>query len=133
MLRFQRPPDAVFQAILRDSIDYSIDAISILLVLNEYDEARAREDMEADYPAMAKVFTPSLARTILLNLRGCLDRPEIYSLNNYHYVLLFDVMAYYADIHNDMVAISESREGEIEASFVDPYSGPQKSDNSIRW
>lgn len=121
MLRFQRPPDVVFQAILRDSIDYSIDFIHILIEKNEYDESRAREDMKADCPAMAKVFTPSLARTTLLNLRRCLDRPEIYSLNNYHYLLLFDVMAYYADIHNGMVAMSENREERVEASFVDPF------------
>jgi hypothetical protein len=121
MLRFQRPPDVVFQAILRDSIDYSIDFIEILIGNNEYDEARARESMKADYPAMAKVFTPSLARTTLLNLRSRLDRPEVYSLNNYHYLLLFDVMAFYSDIHNDMAAISNSREEEKEASFVDPF------------
>jgi len=76
MLRFQRPPDVVFQAILRDSIDYSIDFIEVLMDRNEYDEERAREEMKADCPAMAKVFTPSLATTTLLNLRRCLDRPE---------------------------------------------------------
>jgi hypothetical protein len=121
MLRFQRPPDVVFQAILRDSMDFSIDFIHVLIENNEYDESRAREDMKADCPAMAKVFTPSLARTTLLNLRKRLDRPEICSLNNYHYLLLFDVMAYYADIHNDMITISNSREERKEASFVDPF------------
>lgn len=121
MLRFQRPPDVVFQAILRDSMSYSIDFIKALIDNNEYDELRAREDMKADYPAMAKVFTPSLARTTLVNLSRCLDRPEVYSLNNYHYLLLFDVMAYYSDIHNDMVAISENKKDRKEACFVDPF------------
>jgi len=121
MLRFQRPPDVVFQAILRDSMDFSIDFIRVLIENNEYDESRAREDMKADCPAMAKVFTPSLARTTLLKLRKCLDRPEIYSLNNYHYLLLFDAIAYYADIHNGMVEMSENEEERKEASFVDPF------------
>jgi hypothetical protein len=121
MLRFQRPPDVVFQAILRDSLDLSIDFIDILIENNDYDEARVRECMEADYPAMAKVFTPLLARTTLWNLRKRLDRPEIYSLNNYHYLLLFDVMSYFADIHNGMVAMSESGEERVVASFVDPF------------
>lgn len=121
MLRFQRPPDAVFQAILRDSLDFSIDFIDILTENNEHDEPRAREEMKADCPAMAKVFTPSLARNTLWNLRKRLDRPEIYSLNNYHYLLLFDVIAYYADIHNDTVAMSETGEERTEAIFVDPF------------
>ncbi len=102
-------------------MDFSIDFIHILIENNEYDESRAREDMKSDCPAMAKVFTPSLARTTLLKLRKCLDRPEIYSLNNYHYLLLFDAIAYYADIHNDMIPMAESRGERKEASFVDPF------------
>jgi hypothetical protein len=82
MLRFQRPPDVVFQAILRDSLSYSIDFINDLIGNNEYDASRTREDMKGIYPAMVKVFTPSLARTTLLNLRRRLDRPETYYLNN---------------------------------------------------
>jgi hypothetical protein len=109
MLRFQRPPDVVFQAILRDSMSYSIDFIKDLIEDNDFDESRAREDMKEFYPAMVKVFTPSLARTTLIKLRKCLDRSEIYHLNDYHYLVLYDVMDFYADIHNDMVAISKSR------------------------
>ena len=111
----------MFQAILRDSMSYSIDFIKVLIDNNEFDESRAREDMKGFYPAMVKVFTPSLARTTLLNLRRCLDRPEIYYLNNYHYLILYDVMDFYADIHNDMVAISKGKKDRKEASFVDPF------------
>ena len=121
MLRFQRPPDVVFQAILRDSLDYSIDFIKDLIDDNDYDESRAREDMKGFYPAMVKVFPPSLARTTLLNLRRRLDMPEIYSLNNYHYLILYDVMDFYSDIRNDMVALSKSKKDRKEASFVDPF------------
>lgn len=102
-------------------MDYAIDFIHVLIENNEYDESLAREAMMADFPAMAKVFTPSLARTTLLNLRSRLDRPEVYSLNNYHYLILYDVIDFYADIHNDMVAISENKEDRKEASFVDPF------------
>lgn len=121
MLRFQRPPDIVFQAILRDSMSYSIDFINDLIEDNQFDESRAREDMKGFYPAMVKIFTPSLARTTLINLRKRLDRPEIYHLNDYHYLLLYDVMDFYADIHNDMAGISKSRKDRKEASFVDPF------------
>jgi hypothetical protein len=121
MLQFQRPPDVLFQAILRDSMSYSIDLIKDLIENNQYDEARAREEMKGFCPAVAKVFPPSLARTTLLNLRGCLDRPELYYLNNYHYLLLYDVMDFYADIHNDIVAESKSKKERKESSFVDPF------------
>jgi hypothetical protein len=121
MLRFQRPPDVVFQAILRDSMSYSIDFIKDLIDDNDFDESRAREDMKGFYPAMVKAFTPSLARTTLLNLRRRLDRPEIYYLNDYHYLILYDVMDFYADIRNDMVAISKGKKDRKEASFVDPF------------
>ena len=121
MLRFQRPPDAVFQAILRESLDCSIGFIEVLMDKNEYDEALASEDMDVVYPALAKVFTPSLALDTLQNLKRRLDRPEIYQLNDYHYRLLFDVMAYFSEIHNGMVAMSGSREERKEMSFVDPF------------
>jgi hypothetical protein len=68
MLRFQRPPDAVFQAILRDSMSHSIDFIDDLIDDTKYDESRAREDMKGFYPAMAKVFPPSAA-TLLYNIK----------------------------------------------------------------
>lgn len=77
--------------------------------------------MKGLYPVMVKVFTPSLARTTLLNLRKRLDRPEIYHLNDYHYLILYDVLDFYVDIHNDMVALSKSRKDRKEASFVDPF------------
>ena len=121
MLRFQRPPDVVFQAILRESMSYSIDFIKDLIDDNDFDESRAREDMKGLYPSMVKVFPPSLARTTLLNLSKRLDRSEIYHLNDYHYLVLYDVMDFYADIHSDMVAISKSRKDKKEASFVDPF------------
>lgn len=91
-------------------MDCSIGFIEAMVDKNEYDEARTREDMEAVYPALAKAFTPSLALATLQNLRRRLDRPEIYQLNNYHYRLLFDVMAYFSEIHNGMVEMSENGE-----------------------
>jgi hypothetical protein len=102
-------------------MSYSIDFIKDLIEDNDFDESRAREDMKGFYPSMVKVFTPSLARTTLLNLSKRLDRSEIYHLNDYHYLVLYDVMDFYADVHNDMVRISKSRKDRKEASFVGPF------------
>jgi hypothetical protein len=122
MLRFQRPPDAVFQAILRTSIDYVIDVIADLIENNEYDETRARDDMKDLIPAVARVFPPSLARTTLIDLRSCLNRPELYHLNDYHYLLIYEALEFYAEIHNELVALSKSRKERREASCVDHFS-----------
>jgi hypothetical protein len=70
---------------------------------------------------MAKVFPPRLALATLKRLRECLDRPEIYYLNDYHYLLLFETLECYVVIHNDAVAISLTKKARREASFVDPF------------
>lgn len=121
MFRFKIPPDVVFQAILRKSIGQAIDIISDLLAIYNYDDSRMEADFLVLFPEIARVYPPSLARATLINLQRCLDRPEIYHLNEYHYLLLYDVLGFYADIHNNLVAVSKSKKYKKEASFIDPY------------
>jgi hypothetical protein len=121
MFKFKRPPDAVFQAILRESITHAIEVISDLLSYHNHDDALAEADFTGLFPEIARVYPPSLARSTLINLRRCLDRAEIYRLGEYHYLLLHDVLSFYADIHNSLVANSRSKEEKKKASFVDPF------------
>ena len=121
MLRFQRAPDAVFQAILRDSLSYMIDFVSDMRAESELGESQSREDFANFFPAAGKVFPPRLATEALRNLLRCLDRPEIYYLNDYHYLLLYDVLYFFTEIHNFGVADSKSKRDKKEMAFVDPF------------
>jgi hypothetical protein len=127
MLRFKIPPDTVFQAILRESISHAIDAISDLLSYHNHDDALASADFLGLFPEIARVFPPSLARSALINLRRCLDRAEIYRLSEYHYLLLHDVLSFYADIHNSLVTISRSKQ---EKKSIFCRSVPHRKDKS---
>ena len=121
MLRFKIPPDTVFQAILRKSIDYAIDVLSDLLQVSDHDAAGTKQELMSLFPEIARVFPPSVARAALLNLHKCLDRPELYDCTDYHYLLLYDVLCFYADIHNGLVIKSRNKKEKKEASFVDPF------------
>lgn len=122
MLRFQRAPDAVFQAILRDGLSYAINFISDMRSESDPDGALSREDFTNVFPAAGKVFPPALAAETLRDLFTCLDRPEIYYLNDYHYLLLYDVLNSLSEIHNDRVSMARNKKDGKEASFVDPFS-----------
>lgn len=121
MLRFAIKPDAVFQAILRDGLNYAIDFISDMRSDSGPDGDLSREDFTDSFPAAGKVFPPRSAVETLRNLLRCLDRPEIYYLNDYHYLLLFDVLNFLSQIHNDGVSMARNKRERKEVSFVDPF------------
>ncbi len=121
MLRFAKAPDAVFQAILRDGLSYAIDLISDMRSESDHDGVRSMEDFANFFPAAGKVFPPALAAETLRDLFKCLDRPELYYLNDYHYLLLYDVLDFLAEVHNDRVAMARNKRDRKEASFVDPF------------
>jgi hypothetical protein len=121
MLRFSKAPDPVFQAILRKSLDYAIDVISDLLQVFNHDDTGTRQEFMRLFPETGRMFPPSVARAALVNLRSCLDRPDIYALTDYHYLLLYDVLNFYADVHNGLVIAAKNKKQRKEASFVDPF------------
>src|SRR5271169_2375250 len=121
MLRFATTPDTVFQAILRNGIGFVIDNIVELLRHHHREESLAQEEFEKTYPLIGKVFTPSLARDTLKELLECLDRPEVYDLNGYHYLLLYTALEFFIEVRNDMVESSQSVEERINMSSIDPF------------
>lgn len=121
MLRFRIPPDSVFQAILRKSIDAGIDVASDLLQVFNHDDAGTRREFMSLFPEIGRVFPPSVAKDALENLRRCLDRPEVYNCTDYHALLLYDVLNFYTAIHNGLVIKAGNKKERKEASFVDPF------------
>lgn len=118
MLIFQNPPDVVFQAILRGSLDFTIDNI---MMLSDDDGKLTQDEFAHAYPLIGKVFAPLLAHETLRRLRKYLDRPEIYDLNDYHYLLLFETLKVFAEIHNDGISDATNKEDRKERSFVNPF------------
>ena len=121
MLRFANAPDAVFQAILREGLSFASDIISDMRSDPDPNGALSKETFVESFPAAGKVFPPRLAVETMRDLLRCLDRPEIYYLNDYHYLLLFDVLKFFTEIHNDGVSLARNKRDRKEASFVDPF------------
>jgi hypothetical protein len=122
MIRFKRTPDAVFQSILRKSIDYAVDVISDLLQVFNLDDGGTRREFMSLFPEIGRVFPPSVAKAALIDLRNCVDSPDVYSGTEYHYLMLYDVLNFYADIHNGLVIKAKNKKKRKEAAFVDPFS-----------
>ena len=121
MLRFANAPDAVFQAILREGLSFAGDIISDMRSDPDPNGALSKETFIESFPAAGRVFPPRLAVLTLRDMLLRLDRPEIYYLNDYHYLLLFDVLNFFTEIHNDGVSMERNKRGRKEASFVDPF------------
>lgn len=108
MLRFQDNIDKVFDAILRESIDVAIDDIESIIA-SSVDSDAATEDFRDTYPEAGRVFAPHTALKVLQNMLECHNRPETYFLNDYHYLLLYDVLEAFCDSHNDAVSGSKGK------------------------
>ncbi len=121
MILFKRAPDVVFQAILRRSICYAIDIVSDLLQVFNNDDRITRQEYLSLFPEIGRVFPPSLAKAALTELRKCIDGPAVYTGTEYHYLLLYDVLNFYADVHNGLVMKAENPRKRREAAAVDPF------------
>jgi hypothetical protein len=56
------------------------------------------------YPYAGKIYIPRRALEVLRDMLECQNRAETYFLNNYHYLLLYDVLEWLCDFHNDQIA-----------------------------
>lgn len=102
MLRFQTPPDKIFMAILEDSIMLMIDQIKAIRLSGE-DKDAERCEFESLLPFAGRVFNHETALNILKRMITCHKRPGLYHLNDYHYLILYDTLQHFCEIHNDMV------------------------------
>lgn len=121
MLRFQSHPDKVFTAILKDGIELIIDEINDIVSLAKGEEELS-ENLDRLLPNAGKVFNPETALTTLKEMLVCLEKPQLYSLNDYHYLLLYDTLSNLCDVHNAAVRDTETLEDRIEISQIGDYS-----------
>lgn len=104
MLRFETPPDRIFMAILEESISLMIDLIREIKAVKDL----PGNELEYLLPTAGKVFGPLTAIKTLKRILACNKRPGLYRLNDYHYLLLYDTLQYFCEIHNDMVKEAHS-------------------------
>ena len=96
------PPDGIFTAMLEKSIEIIIDQLRELINTRLEKGTRGNE-FEYLMPNAGRVFTPEAALKTLREILICHKRENLYRLNNYHYLLLYDTLYNYCEIHNDLV------------------------------
>jgi hypothetical protein len=113
VLYFARRPDPVFTAILHDAVE----DLHRILTEPDTDPEQPEQIWKADYPSAAKCFPLTLAvYTIDRLLAASKDPITIYRVTDYHWLLLYDCLDTYCEVHNDFA------EGAAEKVFpVGPY------------
>ena len=122
MLRFQETPDRIFIEILKASMEIVIDEITDLIDYSE-NPKEAKGELRGILPLAAGVFSPGVALKTLRDMLEKLLLPELYYLNDYHYLLIYDTLQLYSELHNDMVRISESENEKNAAAKVAAEGG----------
>lgn len=122
MLRFQQTPDKVFIEILMRSLDFVIDSIREELDRRNGTASAAGEYLASLLPLAMRVFSPEAAFVAFTDMRDKLQRPELYYLNDYHYLLLYDALELFSTIHNDAVDACETADEKRDAAMIGEYS-----------
>lgn len=120
MLRFESHPDKIFTAILKDGIE---------LMIYEYHNAEyftkskeeASEYLKPYLPNASKVFNPLTVLPTLKEMLVCLEKPQLYQLNDYHYLLLYDTLSNLCDLHNDAVRDCETKKDRKQLSQIGDF------------
>lgn len=115
MLRFAKNPDDVFTAILEESLQFIMDEIKASIEVNDL------EDYATILVFSHNIFSPKLALDTLERLLECHRKPELYDLNDYHYLLIYDSLYFLSTIHNDAVKDAKTKKARIEASTIGPF------------
>lgn len=108
MLRFQNNVDNVFQRILDESFKFMIDTL-------QPTECEEEENIIGFLPKCAKVFTDDEAVEIIRKLINCNLDNSLWKLNDYHYLLIYEILDCYVEICNDC---SQSNEEPILVSGI---------------
>jgi hypothetical protein len=72
-------------------------------------------------PNASKVFNPQTALNTLNEMLVCLEKPQLYQLNDYHYLLLYDTLSNLCDLHNDAVREAETKADRKQISQIGNY------------
>ncbi len=120
MLKFQVPPDRIFMTILDYTFVLIVDEIRIAI-----STANKTEEVPQMFgnllPLASRVFNAETALHTLKRIHACHKRPGLYSINDYHFLLLYDTLQHFCEIHNDMVRIADTARGKNRASKIGAF------------
>jgi hypothetical protein len=85
------------------------------------DKEELIEQLNYLLPNASKVFNHKTAISTLKDFQACLDKPELYLLNDYHYILLYDTLSNLCDLHNNAVSACETEEDRKQLSQIGDY------------
>ncbi len=117
MLKFQTNPDVVFMAILSDSMSLMVDQ------LREVEEellmpGLKRDDLQIILPNACRVFNAGTAIHTLRQMLNCHREKLLYCMNDYHFLILYDTLQNFCDIHNDFVRTADDVREKEELSML---------------
>ena len=120
MLKFQVPPDRIFMTILEYALTLTIDEIrTVISTAKETEEVN--QMFENLLPLAVRVFSAETALNTLKRMHACHKRPGLYSMNDYHFFLLYDTLQHFCEIHNDMVKLADTDREKDKASKLGGY------------
>lgn len=84
-------------------------------------EEEMREELDFVLPNAGRVFNFRTALDTVRDMDACLRKPELYQLNDYHYLLLYDALSNLCDLHKNAINDCETEEDRIEVSQIGDY------------
>jgi hypothetical protein len=96
-----------------------IDEVNDALSLSNKEEIS--EQMISLLPNAENVFNAQTALTTLKEMMICLEKPQVYYLNDYHYLMLYDTLSNLCDLHNAAVEDCKTEEDRKQISQIGDY------------
>jgi hypothetical protein len=114
MLRFETPPDKVFVSILHASLELQKSYVEELI---ETETGPTSQWWPAAEPMLARFFDPRTAARLIEDLLAASRDPRLYQLTDYHWLVVYQCLETFCDLHNDEAAADPTGRADI-----GPYS-----------
>jgi hypothetical protein len=105
MLRFANEPDTVLQAIIGAALEgmsAELDPYLPTYVPTAAEREEVEENFRELFPAVARVFSPATAVGVVKRLtQANADGSTLYQLTDYHWLMLYEALQHYCELHRD--------------------------------
>ena len=101
MLLFQENPDKIFTEILESAFKFSLDIIKEGEAYNDF------RDYYGLFPQASRIFAPTKAKEVLLELIKYNKDSGLWEINVYHYCLIYDLLKNFCEAIKDRIEDSQ--------------------------